>query len=685
MSSKTSCALCNQFQGRWPISSASLRNEQRHPGNRSLFVPNIIWDDLLKSKEVCYNCKILVDGCRGVFDQRNIKESDIVRCSLRFCYPSYIEDVDIADCDKHLVFHLQTGQRFEIELFATQDDDCPIPDTWDYFPTMKRTSLRTDSPEALTTINDWIVECKEEHSDINCASHEVPRLPKRVIDTGLDNSCVRLVEPNGAIANYVCLSHCWGLEQIITTKMGTFAERKKSIAWKDLSKTFQDAIDLTRRLGLQYIWIDSLCIIQDSVEDWQIESAKMASIYSKAYLTIAGTKSANGLGGLFSSTPDFRVSGTTPNGEDYCLFFRERIDHHIDVSLDSADVNPTETYYPLLCRAWVYQERMLSRRVLHFGRYEMFFECQSEIECECESIRFHGAGQETPVPLIKVEYADTLSSYSHGYKGKALESVQYQGARLWRTMVCCYTALRLTMSKDRLPAFGGLAKQMASGRKSRYLAGLWEDSLNDDLIWTVRMTSKLKRPRPEPRNAPTWSWASVEAVPGVDYGDVILFTDLESDGFEERAPYKHFSTTEHCEVTKSAIDEFGQIANGSLTISGRMVQGVLGRKTEVHDSEEIIQHYVSIGDASLHMDSDYLLDEEGLNQTSPGTPVFCFRMSMLCHGSKDYLISLILKKSPSSPQCFERIGTLKIAGPVGSLDANGGIFQKADSHTVVII
>jgi hypothetical protein len=362
-------------------------------------------------------------------------------------------------------------------------------------------------------------------------------------------------------------------------------------------------------------------------------------------------------------------------------------------------------YYPLLSRAWVYQERMLSTRVLHFGRYELFFECKSTIQCECGAIGFHGAGTETPIPLIKIEYADALSGYEQGYeacaqgkvdcrpaslqeqryKAQMLEKVNYQGARLWRTMVSCYTALRLTKSKDRLPAFGGLARQMASKRKAKYLSGLWEDSLNDDLIWTMYTLSKLKNPRPEPRNAPTWSWASVESLAGVGYWDTILFTDLENEGFEERMPYIHYSRIESCNVVASAIDEFGHIASGELKISGLVIGGTLGRGIDTHDGEERIQHYVTCGDATLPIDSDYLLDEEGPNKVSPGTSVFCLCMSMLQIGQKDYLVSLVLKESLLLRGFFERIGTMKIAGHRNSVSPDSTIFRVAESRTVVII
>jgi hypothetical protein len=208
-----------------------------------------------------------------VFQQHHIQESNVVHVSIRFLYPSHTEDVDTADCNNHLKFQLATGGRFQIELLVTDDDDCPVPDAWDYLATMDGTSPRTDSKKAMGTINDWITECTEEGSDYLCNTFETSELPKRVVDVGIDDNTVRLVEPIGETDTYIRLSHCWGLEQIITTTGATIDYRKGGIVWSDLSQTFQDAIILTWRLGFRYIWIDSLCIIQDSAEDWQIESA----------------------------------------------------------------------------------------------------------------------------------------------------------------------------------------------------------------------------------------------------------------------------------------------------------------------------------------------------------------------------------------------------------------------------
>ncbi|KAH7089687.1 heterokaryon incompatibility protein-domain-containing protein [Paraphoma chrysanthemicola] len=689
------CDICNQFQGRWPIDSRTESHKHRGDGVRSLKTPRFTWDELLSSSTRCYVCNSLVKGCRGVFSMHGIGEIDIEYGSLLFYYPSTIEDVEGADSDKHLTFHLSKEKRFEIELFVTDDDGEPFPEAWDYIATLQRTSPRTDSAEALVTINNWVAECTEDHVDNLCKTLENPELPERVVDVGSCASEVKLFEPNGAKGEYICLSHCWGREQIITTIISNFSQHISSIPWLSLSKTFQDAITLTRTLGFKYIWIDSLCIIQDSASDWAIESSKMASIYSKAHLTLAGTKSPNGAGGLFSRTPDFRVTDQTPDGEAYSLYFRERIDHHLDLNLATETSIATETYYPLLTRAWVYQERMLSPRVLHFGRYEIFFECRSSVRCECGGIAFHGAGEELPAAIMKIEYANGLADLDSASRTKKrlreqhVDKIRYHAARLWRSLVCTYTALNLTKSCDRLPAFGGLARQMYTSRSSRYIAGLWEDSLQDDLLWSANTHSGYLSARPEPRNAPTWSWASVEVRAGVDYAHGIVYTclDEDGDGWEDKPFCEYFARIEGCVVSRSdgTVDEFGAVGEGELVITGLGVDGVLRREAVTKAGQERIEHFVQVGDERVRMLSDYLLDEEGGNQVLPGSTVYCLRMRMMRQGTKDYLVSLVLRGASSKPGCYERIGSIKVTDAIGPIDPHGGMYIEAKSRTVVII
>ncbi|PGH01622.1 hypothetical protein AJ79_07870 [Helicocarpus griseus UAMH5409] len=699
------CALCNRFQGKWSIADMTKPSTFRGK-NRHHIIPKFTWNEMCNSAESCYCCNLLVSGCCGCFHQHNIKESDILYGSLHFYYPTTIADAELQESSKNLVFFMRNGQRFIVELFATEDDDCPVPDSWDYIPVSRRTSPNTNSSMALATIKRWISTCIATHCSPEsfCNSPDNPTLPTRVVDVGLDDGVVKLVEPKGARSKYICLSHCWGLEQIITTETSTLEEHKKCIAWERLSKTFQDAILLSRALGIKYIWIDSLCIIQNDPNDWNVESANMAAVYTNGHLTIAATKSANGAGGLFASTPDFEVANKTSDGEAYRLFFRERIDHHIDMEpfVHDESRNTTATYHPLLTRGWVYQERLLSTRILHFGPSEVYFECRSSIECECDMIEFHGSSPETPIPLFKIEHAEAMSDYEQDWaqQEQYKDQVRYQGANLWRTIVGCYTALLLKLSKDRLPAISGIAKDLASRRKSRYLAGLWEESINDDLLWSVELPSRYKKPRPEPRNAPTWSWASVDSQ--ILYWGGVLFTDLDQDGaLIERQPYSHLAIVEKCEVTWSAVDEFGANAGGFLMISGLVVKGVLEREVETVQHEggyvENIVHFASFSNRNsannkdrlrLRIRTDYLLDHDGpgQNQIKPGTDVLCLRMSVIQEGSTDHLISLILRESPGmNPGSFERIGMVVLKKKPPPIDPVGELFREAELRTVTIV
>ncbi|KAH8710106.1 heterokaryon incompatibility protein-domain-containing protein, partial [Phaeosphaeriaceae sp. PMI808] len=147
----------------------------------------------------------------------------------------------------------------------------------------------TCDDQCIQVINTWISACSSSHSTCSPGHQRTTPLPRRVVDVGSEetNEAPRLFESNGELNYYISLSHCWGRGQHFVTETANLRERCTAICWASLPKTFQDAITITRKLGIRYLWIDSLCILQDDSADWDIELAKMGDIYKNSYLTIA--------------------------------------------------------------------------------------------------------------------------------------------------------------------------------------------------------------------------------------------------------------------------------------------------------------------------------------------------------------------------------------------------------------
>ena len=260
------------------------------------------------------------------------------------------------------------------------------------------------------------------------------------------------------------------------------------LAFELLPKTFQNAVLFTRSLGKRYLWIDSLCIIQNNADDWDREAAIMCSVYQGALLTIAAASSSSGRGGLLYEPPTHRITRTTPNGP-YTLFGRESIRHK-------------EKEYPLLTRGWAFQERLLSPRTLYFGSKELLWECRGSRTCQCgESVSSHIGGDVSKV-----------------YQTTTAGAASLDGGRLisqWHRLVSRFSQLRLSYEKDVLPATSGPAAQVTEIRRLRepttYHAGLWSNSFEADLLWyrDRGWEHDQRASRPVSYRAPTWSWASV--------------------------------------------------------------------------------------------------------------------------------------------------------------------------------
>jgi hypothetical protein len=165
---------------------------------------------------------------------------------------------------------------------------------------------------------------------------------------------------------YLTLSHRWGDSPMFKLAGASLENVQSGILLSDLPKTFREAIQITRRFGTSYLWIDSICIVQDSPEDWKIESLQMEKVYSHSQLNIAATSSGSSNGGLFRQRqpdrewPWFTEACFGDNDRRRCLMY--------DQSLGLRELDKT----PLDRRAWVLQGRLLAPRVFYFGEFQLF-------------------------------------------------------------------------------------------------------------------------------------------------------------------------------------------------------------------------------------------------------------------------------------------------------------------------
>ncbi|KAJ0422072.1 heterokaryon incompatibility protein-domain-containing protein [Aspergillus carlsbadensis] len=217
--------------------------------------------------------------------------------------------------------------------------------------------LHLKSPSGIGGIRTWLQYCEKHHPQ--CRVPPAAVLPTRVIDVGPQGSrsqLPKLILTNGAKGSWVALSHCWGKVHLLTTTTENVESMREGIA--NLPPTFQDAVYLTRELGLRYLWIDSLCILQDSKEDWMQESAMMGRIYQDSYLSVQ------------VNAPDSSVSVLDkefPNPELFKLPFRMHSVKGLTgcVYLGSAgDSSSAFQVSYVNHRAWCLQEYILSPRTV---------------------------------------------------------------------------------------------------------------------------------------------------------------------------------------------------------------------------------------------------------------------------------------------------------------------------------
>lgn len=353
-------------------------------------------------------------------------------------------------------------------------------------------------PKEAKTLRSWIKNCLDEHKACKGQGFEGSSsrfYPTRLID--VRSSTIRLVGGdtlNVSDGGYVALSYCWGksMPESCKTTFSTLRERQRNIEYNSLPKTLREAILVTRELGVPFIWVDCLCIIQGDAEDWEKESASMCQVYAQAVVTIAAGVSNYCDGGFLQPKCGWFQYKFVPEGE-----LRE------EKAFRSLEPNMQRN--ALSQRGWTLQERELSTRIIHFTPRWTVWQCREHIfsyhinsrkKPRCQDFHLNKKSSIRPVTFDRC--LDTGNVTGHKNFGS-----------LWRTLVRDYSSRYLSNPSDKLAAISGLADALKPLIKSEYLAGLWMNELGNDLLW-CRMDDEGtdRHPPYSSYYAPSWSWAS---------------------------------------------------------------------------------------------------------------------------------------------------------------------------------
>ncbi|KAJ4263315.1 hypothetical protein NW762_006133 [Fusarium torreyae] len=424
-------------------------------------------------------------------------------------------------------------------------DDCVRDDT-------------TDSARTRSFAQSWFARCTQNtggQHDI-CNRKDGTYLPSRLLDvrTALERGQARLVcpveTPEAFDTNprYATLSHCWGdegaNEHIVLLAHNEDARRVEGAAWDTLPKTFQDAFKIAAWLDLDWIWIDSMCIIQNSVSDWQKEASDMDRVYMNAEVNISADWGKDSKAGCFSKRNEIDIvplQFSNPNSGHAWIVTTE-------------DVFSWMNSAPSLSRAWIHRERQLARRILHFTKNELVWECCGQGKACFASETMPGGS-----PFENVFKGEIKFQIQFANLAMSASTLQEQTAEgqldkiheLWNSTCQDLSNKSVTYASDLPVILSSLAKEFQTLiPDDEYVAGLWRSTLIEALTWWV----PGDKPEYDGYIAPSWSWLSAASP-----------VKLYHPGHQQRKRAVTEIIAINTKMDPSGSDPYGQLVSGSST------------------------------------------------------------------------------------------------------------------------
>jgi hypothetical protein len=450
-----------------------------------------------------------------------------------------------------------------------------------------------------------------------------------------------ITEENPPVGVYATLSHCWGQAKIIQLQKSNLDEFRHALPLADMPKTFLDAMTVCRGLKIRYLWIDSLCIMQDKDDllDWSREAGLMHKVYSFSHLNISASDAPDATHGLFRNHVKPTLGRLTIReyiGDEPSVlkdFFVHEIYDLGDYWRSDVELSPINK------RGWVFQERLLALRVIHFSNTQIYWECREKSTCET----FPNLEFSTIYTCAPTMYQPGLD-YKYYMAKAAVQELEPEELaacyNIWDRIVGSYVHTKTTESKDKLVAISGIANHLRSILKDTYIAGMWRQNLESQLTWHHNdMTGRSSRPKDY--RAPTWSWASIDGT----------ISTCE----KRYTPLELKVSVEDVQLTYKTHDVTGEVDSGYLDLRGHLkVLHLIGRDTEPLELNMNVNGVEQ--DLFIMVDMDVLdwhfIQE--LRRDSAAYPLFY--MPIYHTGSRS--CAIIVQPVHDQPGTFTRIGVL---------------------------
>ncbi|PVI06739.1 HET-domain-containing protein [Periconia macrospinosa] len=506
------------------------------------------------------------------------------------------------------------------------------------------------------TVLEWLKECQTNHPKCKDALKAQTSVAARMLEVKSENGelRVRLVSSmQGPMRNhspYFVLTHCWGGVEIEAKLTAEKLEvYHKNIDVSTLPKTFQEALEITNALQCRYLWIDSLCIVQGDAEDWAKESRKMAAIFKGAQMTISASEASNsrdgcGISNLLSPAKVFTINRRT----------KERPARFFSLRLEPQGIgNEYEMHRlfwrsPIHTRAWIFQEKILSHRILHTTQSQLFWQCATQVESEDGTL-------DTRHKSCRGWDRDVLLTHVPDYLFQP-ESWGTNIRHRWWGWINEYQRRILTNPTDRYAAFAGVTEHYRSLTNDTPIFGLWDRDLHLHLAWHAHLADHREPMKPlEERRNPSWTWMTFPH--GSVYVTGILNGSFGMTAEERRSElkYRYEAKVLNFDIEWTDRPLVSKPARGTIQLRGLFDRIILPRN-----------RFGNIND----MDPDFICEladkREIYDQEFDVIILYAYEEESTLTTNLDSLISvgLVLKTMDAEKRMYRRIGRVEVKNKI---------------------